>query len=650
MRWKILFLLGILLLSFPVTAQESQNNYNRAKYLIIDSVVSFPVEMKSTSTPMRIDYIHVNYSWIPKEDYRQQLLDLTTTPKGEVGNESVLFDIKTLDDFNIQVSSKTRTYSDPVFVHEKVSFPIKELPSELVDYTKQTQLIDINDDIRSIAAGLASGEDDLYVVAFKVADWVNTNIEYNLSSVTSEASLKSSWVLKERQGVCDELSNLFVSMMRSLGVPARVVSGISYTNSPLFDYDWGAHGWTEVYFPEYGWIPFDPTYNQLGYVDATHIKMNDGADDDRYNTRYEWKGYGFSVEPGTQEIKSTIITEGALKSKDISMEINFLRDEVGYGSYNVVEVDVTNKKDYYVTKALSIANTEGIEIIDERVKDILLKPNEKKKVYWIIKTKEDLKEDYIYTFPISIYSYFNEEAKSNFKSRASGEIVSQLAAESIISNGHGTKLQSSDMSCVVDENVVYVDGEVEIRCLFSNNVFPNVNFCIEEDCNEEQIENGEIRKSIVLSDSGYHTFAIQASADKKIYSAFVSVNVVEPAEIVIENITYNHKIKYDESAAINFVIRRTTSGVPKDVKVTISHEMFSNQWELNKLVAPQKFKFEVYGKNLKTKENNLIIKVDYSDEMGKEYSVEKSIFIEPYDINVFQWISLWFNELNLALQ
>jgi transglutaminase-like putative cysteine protease len=94
-------------------------------------------------------------------------------------------------------------------------------------YTSPSEKIDINDDIKKQAEKLAAGEDDLYVVVFKLADWVNSNIAYNLSSATSEATLPSSWVLANKYGVCDELSNLFISMCRSLGIPARFVSGIA---------------------------------------------------------------------------------------------------------------------------------------------------------------------------------------------------------------------------------------------------------------------------------------------------------------------------------------------------------------------------------------------------------------------------------------
>ena len=69
----------------------------------------------------------------------------------------------------------------------------------------------------------------------------------------------ATWVYDNRQGVCDELTGLFISMLRELGIPARFVSGVSYTNLPEFAKPWGGHGWAEVWFPDVGWVPFDVT-------------------------------------------------------------------------------------------------------------------------------------------------------------------------------------------------------------------------------------------------------------------------------------------------------------------------------------------------------------------------------------------------------
>ena len=61
-------------------------------------------------------------------------------------------------------------------------------------------------------------------------------------------------------------------MLRAVGVPAKFVSGVAYTDSPLFTERWGGHGWAEVYFPEIGWVAFDPTFGEFGWIDVGHIK------------------------------------------------------------------------------------------------------------------------------------------------------------------------------------------------------------------------------------------------------------------------------------------------------------------------------------------------------------------------------------------
>src|SRR2546428_11747804 len=58
-----------------------------------------------------------------------------------------------------------------------------------------------------------------------------------------------------------------VVMLRELGVPARIVEGFTTGtyDSGLDRYvvkEIDAHAWVEVYFPQYGWIEFEPTPSQ----------------------------------------------------------------------------------------------------------------------------------------------------------------------------------------------------------------------------------------------------------------------------------------------------------------------------------------------------------------------------------------------------
>ncbi len=67
-----------------------------------------------------------------------------------------------------------------------------------------------------------------------------------------------------REGYCDYFSTAMTVMLRSVGIPARVASGYvtgdwdAMTQSYLVT-ERHAHTWTEVYFPRYGWVPFEPS-------------------------------------------------------------------------------------------------------------------------------------------------------------------------------------------------------------------------------------------------------------------------------------------------------------------------------------------------------------------------------------------------------
>ncbi len=70
------------------------------------------------------------------------------------------------------------------------------------------------------------------------------------------------FLFESQEGYCDYYSSAMVVMLRSVGVPARYVRGYSESTRDegvfhLLDED--GHAWPEVFFPDYGWVEFEPT-------------------------------------------------------------------------------------------------------------------------------------------------------------------------------------------------------------------------------------------------------------------------------------------------------------------------------------------------------------------------------------------------------
>ena len=266
-------------------------------------------------------------------------------------------------DLGYSVNAKIRTKTVHNVIPEKVPFPLHNIPDHIFRYTQRTDSADIEDPlVRDLANELAEGEDDLYVIANKAAIWIRDNVQYNLTTTTLKATKPASWVIRNKKGVCDELTNLHIAIMRSLGVPARFVSGIAYTNSPLFDEKWGAHGWSEVWFPQYGWVPFDTTYSQFGWLDPSHVKLKESLDATEPSTKFEWRGRNIELDVHPLNFDVDIVEKGAILDYDIGLETSLLKHSVGFGSYNVIKAEVENLNNYYVTTDITLANTEGLDL------------------------------------------------------------------------------------------------------------------------------------------------------------------------------------------------------------------------------------------------------------------------------------------------
>jgi len=87
------------------------------------------------------------------------------------------------------------------------------------------------------------------------------------------------------EGVCQDYAHLAVAMCRSIGIPARYVSGYLFTDDDAVGDDTDddvvsvqTHAWFEAAVPGVGWIALDPTNKQE--VGLRHVKIGHGRDYD----------------------------------------------------------------------------------------------------------------------------------------------------------------------------------------------------------------------------------------------------------------------------------------------------------------------------------------------------------------------------------
>lgn len=128
---------------------------------------------------------------------------------------------------------------------------------------------DFSPRIRDLASQIAAPYETPFDKAAAVTRYLRQEIEYAaLVSLPDESVDPLEYMLFEsKKGFCNYYATAEVLMLRSLGIPARLAVGYAQgepnaQNSIYVVRERDLHAWPEVYFPEYGWVEFEPTTNQ----------------------------------------------------------------------------------------------------------------------------------------------------------------------------------------------------------------------------------------------------------------------------------------------------------------------------------------------------------------------------------------------------
>ncbi|MFN5097028.1 transglutaminase domain-containing protein [Limnohabitans sp.] len=98
--------------------------------------------------------------------------------------------------------------------------------------------------------------------------------DFRYESASTDINTPALQALQARRGVCQDFAHILLACLRSLGLPARYVSGYLLTQAPagqarLIGSD-ASHAWVSVYLPELanhasqGWLDLDPTNDRTG--------------------------------------------------------------------------------------------------------------------------------------------------------------------------------------------------------------------------------------------------------------------------------------------------------------------------------------------------------------------------------------------------
>ncbi len=310
----------------------------------------------------------------------------------EFGNRVLAFEfVPSSSTETISLNAKITTSFDPL----KADYPpATESPAT---YLVQSDLVGITDEISSISQSTVQGKasNDFEKLAL-LSEWVHYNIEYDLNWKSFAAG--SVDTLKSRRGTCDEMGHLLIAMLRSQKIPARLVVGYVYSGEK-----WGPHAWVEALIGG-KWVPADPTYGEVGALDATHVQIATGRDQD--DTRFEISAKGYDLDLS----RTTITPDAQISfvemqnfSNYFSLDATFpkgFRDEASLETVTATLRSLLSQKT--VAVPVSLLLYKDFKTIGYKDKIAVLMPGEEKNVSWGIIYPETMEDGYYYNYSAAV--------------------------------------------------------------------------------------------------------------------------------------------------------------------------------------------------------------------------------------------------------
>ncbi len=243
---------------------RSWSNTRDRVTLTRDSAGRFNLVPRSSASP-QLNGRDLHYR-VTMEPVVSDVFFLLATPLALHGNYRAVSEDTAHDVFNLDTEHPVSRYE----AESDLSRPVQALPRQAGNYPSDVlgsnlQLPAIDARVKTLAAQITAKSSDPYGRAHALENYLRLHYGYTLqlpSQIPQDPV--ANFLFVRRQGHCEYFASAMAIMLRTLGIPSRVVNGFAggefndITSQYVIRAS-DAHSWVEAYIPGEGWREFDPT-------------------------------------------------------------------------------------------------------------------------------------------------------------------------------------------------------------------------------------------------------------------------------------------------------------------------------------------------------------------------------------------------------
>jgi sugar lactone lactonase YvrE len=193
---------------------------------------------------------------ITEIQYSQRPDDIVTDRWGQKTARYHYNNIRPGETVVAEMTTRATTYDIRYFVFPEKVGALDEIPVDISSrYLEDNEKFQMTQPVIQGALARAVGEEENpYWIVRKIFNHIIAGMYYEMTGGWNTAPT----VLARGNGSCSEYTFVFISMCRAAGIPARYVGSVVVRGDDA-SMDDVFHRWAEVYLPNYGWIPVDPS-------------------------------------------------------------------------------------------------------------------------------------------------------------------------------------------------------------------------------------------------------------------------------------------------------------------------------------------------------------------------------------------------------
>lgn len=224
-----------------------------------------------------------NELWLyPVDDHRQGLLEfrLNVEPSSIPRSRQDYFHNRVYDlhvtrphkQLRVEVQAKVITFAVPSPNAVAVQV-LSSLEARFFEYLAPTPRVPLHFQwLELLKLRRPNPREDLHGYLLEVTEHLSRIFNYEAKATQVDTPLIK--FVEGRAGVCQDYAQAMLAVLRSVGIPARYVSGYLATGVGSE----GSHAWIEAFVPGSGWCGYDPTNNSI--ITEQYVKKAHGRDYD----------------------------------------------------------------------------------------------------------------------------------------------------------------------------------------------------------------------------------------------------------------------------------------------------------------------------------------------------------------------------------